>query len=127
MNARDDVLTFDLFNPPPVFPTVRRDDQPTSIAAAAKALTNASRGRYLALSGLATGPATDFELADRTGWQQTSIGKRRGECVALGWVTGTVDRFGKRLTRPSPSGSPSLVWELTQAGREKLAELRAQK
>ena len=51
------------------------------------------------------GPLTDFEIADFTGWQQTSIGKRRGECAKAGLVIDT----GKR--RASPSGSSAIVWE----------------
>ena len=57
------------------------------------------------------GPATDFELGDRVGRQQTSAGKRRGELVKLGYV----ERVG--VSR-APSGAAAAVWGLTPEGRE---------
>jgi hypothetical protein len=67
----------------------------------------AGTNRALALQALLRAGVcglTDFELSDRTGIQQTSIGKRRGELVTLGLVVPTT------LTRPSPSGAPAIVW-----------------
>lgn len=92
-------------------PRVRRKDPETSRAAAA-ALTpgRLSSHRWAALVALAQGPATDFELAQRTGIQQTSVGKRRLELARLGYVEDT------GLRRPSPSGSPAIVWGLTREG-----------
>lgn len=108
------------------FPRARRSDPVTSQAAAARAAVGASRGRLLVLQTLAkSGPLTDFELASRTGWQQTSIGKRRGECVDAGLVRVLTLRDGVKATRPSPSGSRALVWELTEAGLAKLTEIEA--
>ena len=98
-------------------PLARRSDPDTSHAAAKDAGLKASHGRQLVLRHLADSPLTDFELAARTGWQQTSIGKRRGECMAAGLVGATV------LKRLTPSGSLARVWEITAAGREYLAGL----
>ena len=94
-------------------PAARASDPATSRAAAADAARSASAGRRLALETLRAHPKglTDFELAALTGWQQTSIGKRRGECVAAGLVEATADK------RPAPSGSMATVWRLTGAGR----------
>lgn len=72
-----------------------------------------SAGRWKALTALYVhGPMTDFELADRTGVAQTSIGCRRCDLVKAGLAAKTGGR------RPSPTGSPALVWALTDAGRE---------
>lgn len=91
----------------------RRDDPDTSVEAAQNAHSNAARHRDLALAahfkhmheGL-----TDFELAEITGIQQTSIGVRRGDLVKLGFVMET------RIRRPSPTGSPAIVWVITNDG-----------
>ncbi len=71
-----------------------------------------SAHRLAALNALALGDATDFELEARTGIKQTSVGKRRGELVRMGYVENT------GLRRLTPSGSTSIVWGLTDAGRE---------
>ncbi len=99
-------------------PKTRKIDWSTSAAAAAS--VNASAGRLLALRTLAEYPAglTDFELADATGWQQTSIGKRRGELFRAGLVEVATGPDGKPLKRPAPSGKLALVWRLTLAGWE---------
>ena len=97
-------------------PAHRVLDGDTARAAAAKAKATASGGRRLVLEVLEanyTGQ-TDFDLAAATGWQQTSIGKRRGECAAAGLVEATT------LRRPAPSGSPAIVWRITSKGIEAL-------
>lgn len=99
-------------------PGTRATDPVTSHEAEARVRPHASTGRRLVLAALAVRPATDFELAEATGWQQTSIGKRRGECVALGWVEAFTAPDGTKCKRPSPSGSPAIVWAITQAGRK---------
>ncbi len=99
-------------------PGTRTTDPVTSHEAEAKVRPHASHGRRLVLDCLRLfGPATDFELAAETGWQQTSIGKRRGECVALGWVQAFTAPDGTKCKRLSPSGSPAIVWKITDAGR----------
>ena len=87
----------------------RASDPATSHAAARDALPNAKTNRARALSLLRQFPdgLTDFELADLTGVQQTSIGKRRGELRDAGLVYDTGTR------RPSPSGSQAVVWAAT--------------
>lgn len=84
----------------------RRTDPDTSVQAAERASKRAPRHRELAWKTLLAHPEglTDFELAELTGLAQTSVGKRRGELRDKGFVVDT----GKR--RPSPSGSPSIVW-----------------
>lgn len=107
-------------------PTARSTDPQASHIAAARAKLNATEGRLLALRALRDrGPLTDFELAAATGWQQTSIGKRRGECCTVGLVKKLNDAGGNVVFRPSPSKSPATVWEITEAGREFLAVMEA--
>jgi DNA-binding transcriptional ArsR family regulator len=90
-------------------PVARRTDPATSHVAAKRATVNAGTNRALALRLLREAPdgLTDFELAERAGLQQTSIGKRRGELRDQGLVCDS----GRR--RPAPSGSPAIVWEAT--------------
>lgn len=91
-------------------PAVRVNDPDTCVQPSEPRM---SKGRWQALTALWwRGPSTDFELADVTGTAQTSIGKRRGELVKAGLVEATSER------RPSPSGSPAVVWRLTGAGRD---------
>jgi hypothetical protein len=99
-------------------PTSRNGDRMTSHEAATRAGMRASEGRMLVLLNLTVKPMTDFELAAETGWQQTSIGKRRHECLMNSLVERALDGRGEEVRRPSPSGSPALVWAITQAGRE---------
>lgn len=88
-------------------PVARATDPPTSWAAARQAAPRAGTNRALALRVLRSHPdgLTDFELADLTGMQQTSIGKRRGELRDAGLVRATDRR------RPAPSGAAAIVWE----------------
>lgn len=51
---------------------------------------------------------TDHELGDAIGRAQTSAGKRRHELMVLGLVVNT----GR--TRPSPWGSPCIVWAVAE-------------
>lgn len=106
------------------FTTAARATDPwTSHAAAAKASESANGGRLLVLHELALRPLNDFELADATHWQQTSIGKRRLECARMGWVVPHCDAYGVQISRKAPSGSPSLVWAITNAGLELVREM----
>lgn len=66
----------------------------------------------------------DPHISTTTGWQQTSIGKRRHELmVPRGFVERAKDADGDEIRRLSPSGSPSLVWALTKAGRDYYTEV----
>lgn len=103
-------------------PRTRTPDWSTSVAAASG--INASAGRLLALKTLYAHPGglTDFELADLTERQQTSIGKRRGELFAVGLVEVLRDGLGNPVKRPAPSGALALVWVITSAGVEYLKQ-----
>jgi hypothetical protein len=98
-------------------PRMRLVDWSTSNDAALA--VNPSAGRLLAMRTMNQHPAglTDFELAEKTGRQQTSIGKRRGECARAGLVDVVMNADGKLLKRPSPSGADALVWRITEQGR----------
>jgi hypothetical protein len=96
----------------------RNSDPETSHLAADRAGMKASHSRMMVLRHLiASGPMTDFELADATGVIQSSIGKRRGEVRDWHMVEACTAPDGSRLTRKSPSGSPAIVWQVTDAGR----------
>jgi predicted transcriptional regulator len=98
-------------------PNARNTDPETSHEAAEDASFKASKHRVLTLKTLDRfGPLTDFELASRTGLQQTSIGKRRKECQDAGLVTNLFTSEGAKAKRPAPSGSNALVWTLTPEG-----------
>lgn len=91
----------DLFDPPELnrpkpirfpYPLARNSDPSTSFEAARNASFKASAHRVKALQALFDfGPMTDFELADATGLQQTSIGKRRKDCQDVGFVDALLD------------------------------------
>lgn len=93
-----------------LYAMARTSDPETSMMAAEQALVRAGTNRARALNLLRQFPEglTDFELADLTGLQQTSVGKRRGELRDAGLVYDT----GRR--RPAPSGSAAIVWAATQ-------------
>lgn len=102
----------------PLKAMARNTDPATSHMAAADATANLKNRHYQVLMLLfVAGPLTDFELAERAGLQQTSIGKRRGECRDKGWIE--PDHVnGLQVRRPAPSGSMAQVWRLTADGRE---------
>jgi len=105
-------------------PNARNTDLETSHEAARDATFKASKHRIFALDALNRfGPLTDFELATRTGLQQTSIGKRRKECQDAGLVTVLLGASGEKIKRPAPSGSSALVWVLTAEGSLYLTNL----
>ena len=107
------------------FTMARTGDPDTSHGAAVIALHGAANNRQLALhhhATCATDGLSDFDLADLTGVQQTSIGKRRGELVAVGYIARVYNEDGSGLTRPSPSGTPAAVWAITSAGLRAYAE-----
>lgn len=101
----------------------RTTDIETSHEAAVIALPNARTNRLKALEALGyfgglTG-LTDFELANITGIQQTSIGKRRGELRDAGYVE-ALELDGVKVRRLSPTGAPAQVWRITQEGLDLL-------
>ena len=100
------------------FGMARSSDPDTAHGAAVIALFAAPTNRERVLHVHATTERdglTDFDLADITGVQQTSIGKRRGELVAVGYIERAYDE-GRAVTRPSPTGTPAAVWCITAAG-----------
>jgi hypothetical protein len=118
-------------------PTARRTDPETSHGAAVIAIGDARNNRALALLALlAAGPdgLNDFELAAEVSRRlgrpvkQTSAGVRRHELVQLGLVEALVVADPeqplrvRKVTRPSDTGSPSIVWVATSAAGEYVAE-----
>ena len=86
-----------------LFDSVRPTDPNTSHAAAAL-VRHSLRDRVRIILAGSDG-MTDWELTDALGLdrsQKPTVGKRRQECGAID--TG--------LRRPSPSGSPCIVWRL---------------
>jgi DNA-binding MarR family transcriptional regulator len=101
-------------------PRARKTDPITSHQAAERATVTAGTNRALALLAyLDYGPLTHFELADRTGKAQTSIGVRSKELV----TAGLVERAPCK-PRPNRDGNPSIVWRLTEEGRAVALELQ---
>jgi len=98
---------------PPAFPrpVARRTDPGTSWAAARLTEPRAGTNRARALAVLREHPdgLTDYELADLTGLQQNSVGKRRGELRDVGLVRAT------NLQRRAPSGAWAIVWQAVPA------------
>jgi hypothetical protein len=97
----------------------RNNDPDTSWQAALRNLKGrvTDRKRALAIHYRSPRGLTDFELGDCMGRQQTSAGKRRGELRDLGLVMAT------DLRRRAPSGSPAIVWTITEFGRRIYLEL----
>jgi hypothetical protein len=93
-------------------PAARATDPETSHMAAGRALSRKASDQRLVLAIHAANPdgLTDFELAEIADRAQTSLGVRRGELRDHGLIVNS------GLRRPSPSGSPSIVWWLTEAG-----------
>lgn len=109
-------------------PVARSTDPETSHMAAEDATVTASRGRYLAARTLlVAGPCTDFDLADLTGLQQNSIGKRRLDLQRAGMVEPLRNRAGEPIRRASPTGSRAQVWTLTTKGRRIAREWNLEK
>jgi hypothetical protein len=99
-------------------PMARNTDPETSHEAAEDAKSHSSKGHLLAMRFLLLRPMTDYELASATGWQQNSIGKRRGELMNAGLVVVHRDEEGNVVKRLTPSGSRARVWDATVKGRE---------
>lgn len=98
----------------------RRFDNLNSVRAAQDAFKTSAGTRRLALLTHAAHPdgLTDFELADLTGIAQTSIGKRRGDLVAAGYIVNA------ETARPAPSGSRATVWRITAAGMQEAQRIK---
>ena len=111
-------------------PAARNSDPTPAHLAAVVAIGNVRHGRRAALDALcrADRPLSDFELEDRTGIKQTSIGKRRLELERAGLVCKaflldpeTFDRvpiYGR-----SPTGAVCGLYEPTPAGRDEWSRI----
>jgi hypothetical protein len=91
----------------------RTIDPETSHQAALRHPTSRARDLGMVLAAHRAHPdgLTDFELAALVGRQQTSAGKRRGELRDMSLIEAT------ELRRPAPSGSPAIVWRITERGK----------
>jgi len=101
--------------PRPAARRARRGDPATAHdAALAEHRLSEHRWRALMRLNFAAGAGlTDFELAERTGLAQTSVGKRRLELVEMGYVEMATG------SRPAPSGRAAQVWRITPTGRDR--------
>lgn len=113
----------------PVFPDPahRHDDMETAVEAAQKAKWHATDNQMLVLLTLYEHPAglTDFELEEITGIKQTSIGKRRKDCVdakPVRLVDIATDDKWQVIKRHNKGGNNCTVWILNQAGRDYLRQ-----
>lgn len=116
--------TFDKFFGTSVKSMARSTDPETSHEAARDASKKAPNHRFVALQAFSEhGPMTDYELADKTGLQQNSIGKRRKDCQDMGLI----DFFmvdGEKVRRKTPSGSNAYVWQITELGKKFLETIK---
>ena len=97
---------------------VRSTDPVTSFEAAVNTSYKSPNHRLIALQALLThGPMTDFQLAEKTGLQQTSIGKRRKDCQDARLVDFYMPG-GEKERRQTPSGSSAYVWQITDLGKK---------
>ena len=97
---------------------VHRQAHDTERAAAAMVYPRTGTLRHLALHALALNNAnglTHGELAVITGKRHYSIAPRVTELVELGWVIDS----GRR--RPTDTGSPAIVWVLSERGKAELS------
>ncbi len=100
-------------------PLARNTDPITSHEAAVDASRFSGNNRSKVLQLLYSfGALTDYELSDKTGLQQNSIGKRRGECSQAGLVQALTDMDGNPVKGRTPSGSKAIRWTLTSKGVE---------
>lgn len=111
----DASLGGELYSPP----AARKTDPETSHQAAARVRPNAlnDRNHVLVVHSHHPNGLTDFELAKLCDRQQTSAGKRRGELRDSGMIRDTGER------RNAPSGSPAIVWRITEFGMQEAKKL----
>lgn len=111
----------------PVSPA-RKSDPETSALAADKDHDLKGCHRIKALLALdeSTNGCTDYELAEKTGIPQTSIGCRRHELTGKmkGKQVNTAYVEDAGIKRPSPNGSPCIVWRCTERGHQIAAQIR---
>ena len=102
---------FDMPAPKLSPPSSRRGATDTSLAAQRRVTPGYNADCMIVLRSLVQfGAQTDFEVAERADRLQTSLGARRKALQRAGLVVPTSAR------RPSPSGSPCIVWAATAQG-----------
>jgi hypothetical protein len=90
----------------------RSNDPGTSWIAAARSRRTAGDGQRRVLAALTVRPMTDAEIAAHAHMDGGSASKRRLDLQRAGRVIPT-DRV-----RPTSTGSPARVWQITPTGRE---------
>lgn len=112
--------TMPLFEAPEPWKRVRGDDPPTSQAAARANIITRGTHRAKALAFFAAKGeegGTDWELCLTTGVGVNSINRRRGDLLAMKLV-----RDSGR-TKATNTGSPAIVWVITDEGVSKMAQI----
>lgn len=99
-------------------PRARATDPSTSHEAARRVKAGTDKAAVLRVHHNHPGGLTDFELADRMGRAQTSVGVRRGSLVRDGLVVATETR------RATPSGAMAIVWRITPDGVDVARQLQ---
>lgn len=89
---------------------VSKNAQPTSREAAKVHLLKSGTARHKVLSAIAQKARTDEELQTELDMSPNTQRPRRGECCDAGWVQDSGAR------RPTATGLPSIVWEITDTG-----------
>lgn len=99
----------------PSAPAARNTDGETSHAAAR--LPGRGKGKALVLNALIRRPATDEEIARRTGLEKGPCAKRRLDCQREGWVDHVVNSDGEPIKASTEAGTPAFVWQITEEGK----------
>ena len=104
------------------------DPAPTSaIAAQVSAVRNSARRKQVLAAVLALGgEATDDEvcvLLDDPNLHAGRVASRRGELEGSGWLEAKITPERTLATRPTRTGLPAQVWQITASGRSSLHEI----
>lgn len=92
-------------------PRARRRDPHTSKIAALRATEFAEHHVDVIRAALKQGPATIYELAERTGLDHVAIARRMVEMQVTGMARVRRKADGSPETRQGKSGRPCRVWE----------------
>lgn len=107
----DTMTLFDALEPRP---TARATDPTTSHLAKCDTKAGGALTMRLVVAALLAHPdgLTDFEISGLIERDKGSTAKRRLDALRLGFIQPTA------FTRPTATGSQSVVWQATQAARE---------
>lgn len=107
-------MTMTLFDVMEPRPTARTTDPETSHLAKHDTKRGGAQTMQLVVAALLAHPdgLTDFEISGLIERDKGSTAKRRLDALRLGLIHPTA------LTRPTATGSQSVVWQATQAARE---------